>query len=121
MLDLDCVVVGGGVGLAAGFIDRISAEVEGRTAAGKERNGKAGAEGDLVISRSRGASSLCWPAPPRRPLVFHDRIGSAGGWWLVDLVNKASLSFDFARCFVHATSTPREAFAGKVTGPPLLS
>jgi hypothetical protein len=38
MLDLDCVVVGGGVGLAAGFIDRISAEVEGRTAARKERN-----------------------------------------------------------------------------------
>jgi N-acylmannosamine kinase len=28
MLDLDCVVVGGGVGLAAGFIDRISAEVD---------------------------------------------------------------------------------------------
>jgi N-acylmannosamine kinase len=27
MLDLDCVVIGGGVGLAAGFIDRISAEV----------------------------------------------------------------------------------------------
>jgi hypothetical protein len=38
ILDLDCVVVGGGVGLAAGFIDGISAEVESRTGAGKERN-----------------------------------------------------------------------------------
>jgi N-acylmannosamine kinase len=28
MLDLDCVVVGGGVGLAAGFLDRTSAEVD---------------------------------------------------------------------------------------------
>jgi N-acylmannosamine kinase len=28
MLDLDCVVVGGGVGLAAGFIDRTSGEVD---------------------------------------------------------------------------------------------